>query len=573
MLNKQYINHSLLKRFLTCQPYFVWNATIPTIDFEEMEEDFSIWEIDIEDVPLEFADVIKNSYGKINDFFYKFIAKQANVLKKKILFINEKNSEIAFKKTMEAFSNNEIDWIVNPVFIFEDLIAKPILYRKDSKTISSLIHSSKSKLINYIQAYFEINVIQRIIKNKVQNYSFFTYDNKYHYKDVPNLMFMESEYCWTQKNGPSKGIKKTIEEVAINTIFEKINLGIINEKKNDIIAFDREFEWYVEQIRQAKNIKTFDTINEKDLTHWGTNPIFNDIFPFEKLNLPKVSGCVLDKNKLLSILNEEENISNLKSEIKSLELILEHKNQINIDEVLKSINKIKNKKCVWFDFEGFSLPYVIFPNTRPYQQFVFQVSIIKTIEDEIIEKQNIVIDPKSLCINDFKTIVDVIYDKEFDKYIVYNKDYEHTKLKEILNDIFWYQLNEQDFKIYKAKIETIIENTYDLLDLFKQSKSKSKIPIIFLHELKGFSSIKKIENFITTNQINLPLMIKPYKSLKVQNGLMAMNKGIQRYLNTIGDLEWNETKKELAEYCENDVKAMIMVYYFVLYLIDKTKKD
>lgn len=32
-------------------------------------------------------------------------------------------------------------------------------------------------------------------------------------------------------------------------------------------------------------------------------------------------------------------------------------------------------------------------------------------------------------------------------------------------------------------------------------------------------------------------MIKPYKSLAVQNGLMAMNKAMQRYLNTIGDQE------------------------------------
>ena len=62
-------------------------------------------------------------------------------------------------------------------------------------------------------------------------------------------------------------------------------------------------------------------------------------------------------------------------------------------------------------------------------------------------------------------------------------------------------------------------------------------------------------------------MIKPYKSLEVQNGLMAMNKAIQRYLDAIGNKEWNDVSKQLKAYCENDVKAMIMVYHFVLFLL------
>ena len=58
-------------------------------------------------------------------------------------------------------------------------------------------------------------------------------------------------------------------------------------------------------------------------------------------------------------------------------------------------------------------------------------------------------------------------------------------------------------------------------------------------------------------------MIKPYKTLVVQNGLMAMNKAIQRYLGTIGDREWAALATDLRAYCENDVRAMIMVYHFV----------
>jgi hypothetical protein len=43
---------------------------------------------------------------------------------------------------------------------------------------------------------------------------------------------------------------------------------------------------------------------------------------------------------------------------------------------------------------------------------------------------------------------------------------------------------------------------------------------------------------------------------------MAMSKAIDRRLGGIGDIEWDETVKDLRKYCENDVKAMIMVYHF-----------
>ena len=120
---------------------------------------------------------------------------------------------------------------------------------------------------------------------------------------------------------------------------------------------------------------------------------------------------------------------------------------------------------------------------------------------------------------------------------------------------------------HMAKI--IENNTIDLLDLFHYSGSKDKVPPIFLHQLLGFSSIKKLEHYITDSKIQLKEMIIPYKELEVQNGLMAMNKAIQRYLDAIGDEEWNVVSQNLAAYCENDVRAMIMVYYFVKYLISK----
>lgn len=580
---KKYINYSFLKRLLTCQPYFVWNKTITNNLNENDDEEASIWEIDVDDAPLEYAEVLKTGYEKIDNFFENYILKLSNYQNKKIHIIREKNNEIAFKKTMAAIYDESIDWIINPVFIHDDLIAKPILYRKDSKTISSLIFSSTLKRINYIQAYFEVNVIKEINKKikknnpssfankliQINEYTFFVFDKKYTYINIPALNFIETSYCPTSKEGKSDNFDSKNSK----SILEIINSGIVYENKKNTIGFFHSFDWYINKIYEAKNINVLEKINDLDVNQpWDYNPEFNDIFPYNDLKIPKISGTILRKKQLFSIYENPNLLNEYINKNKQLKLIFNKQNHIFEDIVINQIEQIKNKKCVWFDFEGFSLPYVIYPFCKPHQQFVFQVSVIKTTNDEIIEKDNLVIDPKTLNLKNFLKIVDSIYDENYEKYIVYNKGYEHNKLKEIQTIISNEIKDEKIRKSYNFKINEIINKTFDLLDLFKKNINDEKIPAIFLNELNGFSSIKKIENYITTHNISLPIMIKPYNSLNVQNGLMAMNKAVQRYLDVIGDIEWKKVTKELAEYCENDVKAMIMTYHFIIFLLNKKEK-
>jgi hypothetical protein len=73
--------------------------------------------------------------------------------------------------------------------------------------------------------------------------------------------------------------------------------------------------------------------------------------------------------------------------------------------------------------------------------------------------------------------------------------------------------------------------------LFKLTSLKGALPPIFLADLYGYSSIKKIEKYITKNNFDLEVMIEPYSELVVQNGLMAMSKAIDRCLGGIGDTE------------------------------------
>ena len=572
----EYINFKHLKRFLTCQPYYVWNPTAVNFNEETDSEEFSFWQIDLDEVDdLSYAEVIKNGYSKVNAFFEAHIEKEAKQTNRKVFINREIKPEIAFKKTIEKINDPDVDWIVNPVFIYQDCVIKPILFRKDYGILSSLIHSSKSKLKNYIQAYFEINVLQKLAKQlkiELSDYSFFNYDSKQNYQVAPDLQFEESSFCWTQKSGPAKDIKTSIEEHNQDlTILEKINSRIITKSKKEnlpSVYFSYDFDQYIEKIRASKNIKKPEQLNDKDLTDWGVNDHFNELFPFEQYGIPHVSGSLIKKNELLDLLKESKKIYELQAKKKSLYLVCKQENKIDYFEVERLINLIRNEKCVWYDFEGFSMPFAIFKKTKPYQQLVFQVSVIKTDDDKINDVNNLVVDPQTININDFKNIVDAIYDPTADKYVVYNQSYENTRLKE-MKEILASELDADELATYEQKINHITDNTFDLLELFKITNANDKIPPIFLHKLLGFSSIKKLENLITNSQIQLPIMIKPYKSLDVQNGLMAMNKAIQRYLNGIGDIEWKEDVKRLKDYCENDVMAMIMVYHFVLKLLQE----
>ena len=236
----------------------------------------------------------------------------------------------------------------------------------------------------------------------------------------------------------------------------------------------------------------------------------------------------------------------------------------DVNVIQEMIDKL-DKNSIWYDFEGFSMPYPIVDNSLPFIQVPFQVSVIQTIGG--IEQNgktiNFVVDPKTINISSLKEIVDVIYNQEADSYVVYNKSYENSRLKEIYCYIKMHDNDKNN--VYLKKINNIISKTIDLADLFLTSSNKEeKKPPIFIPWMKGKYSIKIIEKFINEHLGSSPYIrhIKKYSGLKVQNGLMAMEMAIGRNIGVIGDNKWQDIDSHLKEYCENDVRAMIMVYDF-----------
>ena len=568
-----------LQKYLTCQPYFVWNDFQGKKIIEDDKED-NFWSLDFDENDeneVNYVEVHKTGFNIVQNSFHDWIEKKCANENLRLFIIKEKDYKIGIQKTKEAMNDLNIDAILYPVFEYNGAVSKPTLYNKVEAKISNLNFNTSTKRVDYIRAFFDYEVI---FKNnyKILDISILTIEIK-DFQEGDTITFEETFYANTTNSKP-KAKSKTIpalkeaalgtEEKMVETIFQKIvsrlilNLGK-NSKKEQLPLFGIDF--YLNRIKGAQGVPR-KVVSNQDNTLWGTNKFFNEIAQEDFPHMLPLSGTLMNKKKILESEGDTTFLEDFYKSNKTTNYMKNHQNQIDYEFLEKIINSLDGKNVVWYDFEGFSLPYPLMAFTLPYQQLIFQVSVIKTIEDKISDINNVVIDPKEISYTDFFKIIDSIYVEEADAYVVYNKSYENSKLQSMADIFYKHQLmqNSIDASVnwdsYYQKIQSIIAKTIDLLDLFKLSSLKGALPPIFLWELYGFSSIKKIEKYITKSGLDLEVMIEPYSDLAVQNGLMAMSKAIDRRLNGIGDTEWLEVVKDLEKYCENDVKAMLMVYHF-----------
>ena len=240
-------------------------------------------------------------------------------------------------------------------------------------------------------------------------------------------------------------------------------------------------------------------------------------------------------------------------------------------------DKNKNKYFVWMDFEGFTSTFPIMDYHKPWLQLVSQVSIVKTRWDvkinnyEIFYSNDYVYDPLHYSHDILIQIINDIYDKNANAYVVYNKGYERARLTEIKNYLMLYFNNDSSNKYNSKfrenifnKIDEIIVKILDLQDFTYMNNPKDFMkPLISIGFTKGRYSIKLFEKFITKYNIDIKNKIIPYANLDVQNGAMALELANLRAINRIGDLEWFKKCEDLKLYCHNDVIAMIMLGEFI----------
>lgn len=244
------------------------------------------------------------------------------------------------------------------------------------------------------------------------------------------------------------------------------------------------------------------------------------------------------------------------TQLKYQQLYLKNEKNILLDEkeYIKLIENLKSK-LVFFDFETINPAIRVVNNSLPFTQVITQNSVI--IDNGLkqdLECNNLMCDPKMIDNNFFKEVVDSLYRGSDYSYVVYNKSFECSRLKEIKQFI-----NDKD---YSEKIDTIINNIFDLADFFKVTKDKY---VIFCKELKGFYSIKKILPLVNkyANYIFDETKCIDYNTLEISNGAICQAKTLARFYNKITDQEWTQVVMNSKKYCENDVRAMVAILKFI----------
>lgn len=220
--------------------------------------------------------------------------------------------------------------------------------------------------------------------------------------------------------------------------------------------------------------------------------------------------------------------------------------------------KLKAKK-VYFDFETISLAIRVIDHSLPFMQIVTQCSIIKDHGNGFEKEENLIVDPINIKTTFFKKIVDHLYEANADEYsyVVYNASFEKGRLlemKAIIND-----------DEYNHKIDKIVRNLYDLADFFNLSKQN-----IVLKDLKGYYSIKAVLPLVPQKFLDVT-KTKSYRTLNIRKGDQAQAHTSLRFFNKYDDLTWQIKVQELKDYCENDVRAMIAVEYYVADILERFK--
>ncbi|WP_434325539.1 DUF2779 domain-containing protein [Mesomycoplasma hyorhinis] len=603
MKKEEFITYRHYYNFYTSQPYFIWHKLdsntleIQEYDEESEENEKGIWNFssleDLDDPELEKLDFFKiniNVFSQYPWFFQQYIEKEYK--DKKIYTIKSKSTIDKIQETQRILQSDEYDIILFPVFEYRNCIARPdILFIKEKK-ISSLKLSTSTKRVDLLKAHWQFWIVKSALYDvfKLEDISIFLLDinqkmkkNEVLFKEVVNINVNKSAKTTTNKEDfEAKKISKqqgmSTEEFEQNPTWLKLSnfvkdnmIPTIKGKKQKTIVsagYFLEINDAIDEIIKAKQVISIKPVSELDDGLFQKSPFFVDIVKELNSDLSGFSGLFLSAKKIIKCIENEEFLHEIKQSDDYKFFNEKNKIEINTEkqEALHSyIQKFlqKDARIIWFDFESISLPFPSIDYTLPYQQIVFQVSIISTINEEKIQQSfdevNLVYDPLTYHWTNFVDIIKRIYSDKADYYVVFNKAYEITRLNEMLVILKKYHdLGDARANYYQCKefVKHITDNIIDLQDPFRFKWIK-------VSDLKGYYSIKKIEKFITQYDYKTKERIIPYKELEVQNGMQAMNQGTFRYLKKIGDVAWKEVKHNLQKYCQNDVLAMLMVWHFI----------
>jgi len=204
---------------------------------------------------------------------------------------------------------------------------------------------------------------------------------------------------------------------------------------------------------------------------------------------------------------------------------------IDKEAITQFLQQLKYPIC-HVDFETWMTAVPLYDGHWPYRQVCFQYSVhIQKNATSKPEHHFYLADAvHSSSLEFLENLVKIVGKKG--TVLVYNKAFENTRLKELMNE----------YPQYQKKVEAILDRVVDLMGPFRKSYR--------LPEMKGSHSIKYV----------LPALVPElrYDDLSINNGADA-SAAFYNLQHETDAAKVKATREALLEYCGLDTLAMVKV--------------
>lgn len=335
--------------------------------------------------------------------------------------------------------------------------------------------------------------------------------------------------------------KEYVRNGEINVV-QLINPTDITEKAHEL---ESEINEHIDQMRilmdQTNEPQPCDCIYKSRANHC---PAFNYLYPDNpEYSVHDIALIGLSPKRLEGLV--EGGYLSIYDVPEDFELSPNQRNHVDVTQSGITVNKSGEIKKLldkmeypfyYLDYETYPTAVPIYDGCKPYMQIPFQYSLhIQSEPGGVYEHKEFLAETGDT--NPMESLVRSLKENIGDagSIIVWNKKFE-KKCNENIGEVY---------PEYAELMNSWNERLFDLMDVFQQN--------LYIHkDFKGKYSIKKV----------LPVFDPElsYKDLNIQDGSMAMDSWKKLVFEDISDVEKEQVKKDLLEYCKLDTKAMWRIY-------------
>ena len=341
-----------------------------------------------------------------------------------------------------------------------------------------------------------------------------------------SMIILNKEFVKKGEIDPSE----LLEIIDVSDEVEKMYSGVVNE------------------INAAINFINKESINTKECScKFKTRSNHCDVFEYFNPNVPEYSIYQI------RLIREKKVIALVNDQITSIEDIPDNfeinpKQRLQVDSFRQKepiINKVAVKGTLenltfplhFIDYETYASAVPKVDKLKPHNHFVFQVSIHTLLESGELNHFEWLGDKMELPLEMLEKMKNFTGEKG--TFICWFETFEKTRNKEMIEWI----------PEYAKYLSNMNENVFDLMKIFNENYVD--------YRFRGYTSLKKVLPVVCPNTD------KSYGDMEVQDGTMALDTWGRMIDSKNGDLDVDETRKNLLEYCKLDTEAMVNIYKYL----------